>query len=266
MTRAVILGIALCLATTGVAAQSFPKLTKPVNDFAGVIDATSAAELDRRIRVLEKATPAHDAVVVVTVKTIAPYGTVEEYAVRLFEQAGIGQAKEDNGLLILLAQTERQVRIEVGYDLEGIVNAGYAGEVIRQQMLPAFRNGDYGGGLLAGATRIINKIAERRGVTLTDVPATAVQEDTAEAPLLPTLVPILLLLIIIAIRMSNSGGPRSRYRRGRWGGGDFPFGGGFGGFGGGGFGGGGFGGGGGGGGFGGFGGGMSGGGGASGRF
>ena len=261
MKTAGVLLLALLLlgAPGGAAAQSLPKLTQPVNDFAKVIDAGTAAELDRRIRALERGTPKHDAVVVVTVDSIAPYGTVEEYAVKLFAQAGIGQKDQDNGLLVLLSTGDRQVRIEVGYDLEEFVTDGFAGDTIRQQMLPPFRRGDYSTGLLDGTTRIINRIAERRGVTLSDVPATAAAPERSSRNRFP-IAPIIFIIVMIALSRRRRRGSGLRGPRGPWFGG--PFGGGFGG---GGFGGGGFGGG-GGGGFGGFGGGMSGGGGASGRF
>src|SRR5262245_9158200 len=74
-------------------AQALPTLTGPVNDFAHVIDATSAAQLDRRIQALRSSTG--DAVVVATVQSYAPYGSIEEYAVRLFEKAAIGQKDKD---------------------------------------------------------------------------------------------------------------------------------------------------------------------------
>jgi uncharacterized protein len=250
---------AVLLALVVLAAQALPTLSAPVNDLAGVIDPASAAELDRRIRALEAATK--DAVVVVTVKTFAPYGSIEEYAVKLFEQAGIGQRGKDNGVLIVLAHEERRVRIEVGYDLEEFITDGYAGDVIRQQMLPAFREGRFGEGLLAGTSRIIDRIAERRGVgPLTPQPARDESPDAAP-PLVGLIGAIILILIISSLR-GGLGGPRGRRRWGPWSGwtgGVGPFGGGFntGGFGG--FGGGG-------GGFGGFGGGRSGGGGASGGF
>jgi uncharacterized protein len=266
MTRAAILvALALLAGPASAAAQTYPTLTQPVNDFAGVIDASSKAELDRRIRSLEAGTPKHDAVVVVTIDTFAPSPTIEQYATHLFERAGIGQKGQNNGLLVLLAKTERQVRIEVGYDLEEFVPDGYAGDTIRQEMLPRFRNGDYGGGLLAGTTRLINRIADKRGVTLTDVPKPAASQGNDGANFLRSL-PFILFVLFILLRMLSRRGPGSRLRRGGWGGWGGPFIGGFGGggFGGGGFGGGGFGGG--GGGFGGFGGGMSGGGGASGRW
>jgi uncharacterized protein len=260
------LALALLVFPTGAAAQALPNLTQPVNDFAGVIDAASKAELDRRIRSLEAGTPKHDAVVVVTVDTIAPAGSIEQYATALFTKAGIGQKGQNNGLLVVFAKTERQIRIEVGYDLEEFVPDGYAGDTIRQEMLPAFRQGQFGPGLLAGTTRLINRIAEKRGVTLTDVPQSVTPRQQQDEKFLRYL-PIVLIIIFIVINMIRRGGsgPQSRYRRGGWGGWGGPFIGG-GGFGGGGFGGGFGGGGGGGGGFGGFGGGMSGGGGASGRW
>ncbi len=160
--------IALAVAGARAGAQSLPALTAPVNDFAQILSPDVSATLDHRIRALQAASG--DVVVVATVKTIEPYGSIEEYAVRLFEKAGIGQKNKHNGLLVVLAVKERRVRIEVGYGLEEFITDGFSGETIREFMLPAFRQGDYGGGLLAGTTRLIQRIADARGVTLQDVP------------------------------------------------------------------------------------------------
>ncbi len=260
---------AIDLRARDLAAEPPPTLTGPVNDFAHVIDPASASELDRRIRALQHATG--DAVVVATVQTFQPYADIREYAVKMFENGGkgIGEKGKDNGVLIVLAVQDRRVDVEVGYGLEEFITDGFSGETIRQAMTPQFRNGAYGAGLLAGATRIVNRIAEARGVTLQDVPREAVPTASSSRPSrFPWWILIVWILIVIA-------GRRRRRRGRRWGGGPWSgwnsgigpfgggggFGGGFGGFGGGG---GGFGGGGGGGGFGGFGGGRSGGGGASG--
>ena len=254
----------------GVAAaqQPPPALTAPINDFAQVIDPDSARELDRRIRALQQASG--DVVVVATVKTFEPYADIEEFAREMFENGGrgIGQKGKDNGALLVVAVDDRQVRIETGYDLEEFITDGFAGETIRQYIIPEFRNQAYGRGLLAGTTRLINRIAERRGVTLQDVP---VEQPRVQAP---TRVPgwLFILLAWLVIMWIGNRRDHQRRRRGRWGRGPWsgwnsgvgPFGGGTFGGGFGGFGGGGFGGGGGGGGFGGFGGGRSGGGGASG--
>ncbi len=242
----------------GPAGQSLPGLTKPVNDFAQVIDATHAARLDRMIRSLQQATG--DVLVVATVKTIAPHGDIREYAVKLFENhgKGIGQRGKDNGALILVAVAERRVWVEVGYDLEQFVTDGFAGETSRQYMVPAFRTGDYGAGLEAGTARVIQRIASGRGVTIPDLPTTPARRQPEVINVSVGVGLFILLIIILLVIAASVSSSRNVRRRRRWGGdtwsgwnsGVGPFGGG-GGFGGGGFGGG----------FGGFGGGRSGGGG-----
>ncbi len=237
-----------------------PALTGPVNDFANVIDPDSKRQLDERIRALQAASG--DVVVVATVPTFQPYADIEEYAVKMFENGGrgIGVKGKDNGLLIVVAVQDRKIKIEVGYDLEEFVTDGFAGETIRQAIAPEFRNGNYGAGLLAGTTRVINRIAERRGVTVQNVPPEAAQRRSTGTGFPWWIVVIWILILILNSRRRRGGrvwgvGPWSGWNSGigPFGGGRGGFGGGFGGFGGGG-----------GGGFGGFGGGRSGGGGASG--
>ena len=242
--------------TSPFAQPPTPELTRPVNDFANVIDTASEAELERRILELKKASG--DVVVVATIDTFAPYADIREYAVKMFENGGrgIGGKGKDNGLLVLLAVKDRRVWAEVGYDLEQFITDGYAGEVSRNDMAPYFARGEYGPGVLAGVTRIVGRIAQGRGVTLTGVPMPA-PDSGPRSGMSPW---VIFAIIIIVILMNNAGGRRSRLRRGgsHWGGGSWsgwnsgvgPFGGG-GRIGGGGFGGG----------FGGFGGGRSGGGG-----
>jgi uncharacterized protein len=227
-----------------------PELTEPVNDLAHTIDAPSAAVLDRMVRSLKAATG--DVVVVVTAPTFEPYADIREYAVKLFENhgRGIGDKGKDNGLLILLALKERRVWIEVGYGLEPWITDGYAGETTRDYMIPEFRNGRYGAGLLNGTARIIGRIADGRGVTLTGFERPPERERRAAPPVrIPA---FLILFIIFAIVNRLRGGPRSGMRGwggggwsgwssgvgpfgggGGWGGSGGGFGGGFGGFGGG---------------------------------
>jgi uncharacterized protein len=269
MTRARLIQALLVLALSSMPAAAQPPppaLTGTVNDFANVIGDADERELDRRIRALQSATG--DVVVVATVETFQPYADIKEYAVKMFENngRGIGGRGQDNGLLIVVAVADRQVGIEVGYGLEGFITDGFAGQTIREAIRPQFREQQYGRGLIAGATRLINRIAEGRGVQLKDVPAPAappVSNRSTRGAADAFRIGLFVLFIILMLTR------RSRPRGRRWGGGPWsgwnsgvgPFGGGMGGFGGG-FGG--FGGRGGGGGFGGFGGGRSGGGGASG--
>jgi uncharacterized protein len=233
--------------------QDIPELTQPVNDFAGVIDAANAAEMDRMIRALQQATG--DVVVVATVPTFAPYADIREYAVKMFENhgKGVGGKSQDNGLLVLLAVKDRKVWVEVGYGLEVWITDAFAGETSRQYMIPAFRQNDYGGGVAAGVARIIGRIAEGRGVKLDGV--TPVRATRGNGRLSSgTVVFFVVIALIILMQMRGGGGGGVVGRRRYWGGsgwsgwnsgigsfggGGGGFGGGFGGFGGGGSGGGG---------------------------
>ena len=128
-----------------------PALTAPVNDFANIIDDDDETALDDLIRKLLAASG--DVIVVATVQTYKPYGDIKSYATRMFENGGkgIGQKGRDNGLLLVLAADDREVWTEVGYDIEGMITDGYAGETARQTMVPFFRNGDFGGGGTTGS-------------------------------------------------------------------------------------------------------------------
>lgn len=250
----------LLLATLGLGAATWaqmpPQLTAPVNDFAGVIDAASAAELDRLIRALQGATG--DTVVVATVRSSAPFADIRELAVKMFENrgAGIGEQGRDNGLLVLVAVEDRRVWVEVGYGLEGAITDGFAGQVSRSEMTPLFREGEYGRGLVAGVSSLMARIAEERGVSVDDLPELAAHRPRRLEEGIPPQFLFFLVILVILILLAAANQPKRR-RRGRywggppwsgWSGGYGGFGGGMGGFGGGG-------------GFGGFGGGRSGGGG-----
>ena len=158
------LALMLILPALAAAQQTFPKPTGRVNDFAGIIDAATEADLDRKIDLLEQKTTSE--IAVVTVKSLEQMA-VETYAFRLFKEWGIGQAKQDNGVLVLVAPEERKMRIEVGYGLEGVLPDGLAGEVIRQQFTPKFEANDYSGGIKDGVTRLV-EIVEKHEVLSAD--------------------------------------------------------------------------------------------------
>jgi uncharacterized protein len=226
--------IVLCGLTRAQAQEPPPELTRPVNDFAGVIDDESERAIDALIRSLQQATG--DVVVVATIDTVAPYADIREYAVRMFENRGrgIGERGRDNGLLILVAVKDRNVRVEVGYELEAFITDGFAGETSREDMAPSFARGDFGEGLLAGASRIIGRIAEGRNVTLQGLrtrPSRRAMDSWSGRDV------VVALFILFGVINAIAGTIR-RNRRGfrgrRWGGGGWytgvgPFGGGFGG-------------------------------------
>ena len=257
-------------ATSRAEARTWPEPRGYVSDFAGIIDPASADSIDALALELKQKTGAELAVV-----TVTDLGgeSIDPAAVELFEQWGIGKKGKDDGVLILLAQTERRVKIEVGYGLEGILPDGRCGSIIRLVMGPDLHADRFGAGLQRGAEAVAGVVAQDRGVTLEHRGRGVAPEGSSSGDLWLFLVAFFLIAIVFPVLSSainrgrGSSGRWGDWRSGRrrnwydpWGG----FGGGLGGLGG--FGGGGGGGGGRGGGFGGFGGGGSGGGGASGGF
>ena len=177
-----------------------------MNDFAQIVDPASAQTLATLSRTLKAATG--DVVVVATVATVEPYADIREYAVKLFENhgRGIGDKGKDNGVLILLAVKERKVWVEVGYGLEQWITDGFAGETSRDDMVPEFKNGRYGAGLVNGAARIVGRIAEGRNVTLTGVELPQARPSSGNSFPIPGVV-IFFIIILVISRLSR-GGPR----------------------------------------------------------
>ena len=153
---------------SGVLAQTLPKPTGRVNDFANVIDPAVEAEIDRRLDLLEQQTSSELAVA--TVQSLDGV-SVEEYANRLLREWGVGQAKQDNGVLVLVAPNEREMRIEVGYGLEGVLPDGLAGQVIRDQFTPRFRDNDYSGGIRDGVNRLVDIVEKHQVLTAEEIAA-----------------------------------------------------------------------------------------------
>jgi uncharacterized protein len=183
----------------GFAQPALPKPDGYINDFAGVLDAETRATLNARLRDVEAKTSSEIAVAIVT----SLDGTsVDEYANRLFKEWGVGQAKTDNGVLILVSPSDREMRIEVGYGLEGILPDGLAGEIRDEQFLPRFRENDYAGGITAGVGRIAD-IVERNQV-LSPEELARFNDATGAAPVF-ILVPFLGIFVAIGTFMIGLG-------------------------------------------------------------
>lgn len=140
------------LAFSALAELTFPPLTGRVVDMAHVLDAKTRAALEQQLAAQEAKST--DQVVVATVPSLQ--GTsVEDYANRLFRFWNLGQQTKDNGVLLLVAPTERKVRIEVGYGLEGVLPDAVASTIIQTAMVPLLRRGDYAGAIGKGVDSVI---------------------------------------------------------------------------------------------------------------
>lgn len=135
--------------------QTFPELKGPVVDQARVLDATSIRKLTQDLLTHERETS--NQVVVVTLTSLEGHD-IADYGYRLGRHWGIGQEGRNNGVLLIVAPTERKVRIEVGYGLEGALPDVLAHRIIEDDILPRFRQGNMASGISEGARMIMRAI------------------------------------------------------------------------------------------------------------
>ncbi len=134
------------------AAETFPALSGRVVDAANILDQETRSSLDALLANLEAKTT--DQVVVATVPSLRGH-SIEAYATVLFNRWGLGQKDKNNGVLLLVAPTERKVRIEVGRGLEGRLTDATAKRIIDDSMVPHFRTGDMAAGVTLGVRDIV---------------------------------------------------------------------------------------------------------------
>lgn len=166
--------VVLAIAGTPALAAYPARPAGPVLDQAQIIPDAEEAALDAKLRAYTQRTGR--AIVVATVSSLDGE-TVEMYAVNLFEAWGIGGKESDQGLLFLIAPTERKVRFETGYGLHAIFPDVLAGRVIRNEVTPRFKSGDMVGGINAGVDSVITQLDR----TPADAKAVAEAAATAEA-------------------------------------------------------------------------------------
>ncbi|GAB4109795.1 MAG: hypothetical protein Kow001_10220 [Acidobacteriota bacterium] len=248
MSRGRLLTLILLLGVAGglAAAQEAGLLeslrpTGHVNDFAGVFPADQRVRLEAALRELDEKTGAQIAVVTLP----ALQGEeIRDFSNRLFERWGIGRRGDDRGMLFLAALEDRKIWVEVGYGLEGLFPDARVGRLLDEHVIPRFRQGDFAGGLSAGALAVASRIAAEAGVALEGVPVGEVSGPVESRPMTcGELVVVVIFLMVagyllirhpwllILLLSSGGGGRRGSFGSGGFGGGSG--GGGFGGFGGG---------------------------------
>jgi uncharacterized protein len=179
------------LATGVMAAPTFPALTGRIVDQAAILSAADRAEIEETLRALDAR--ASDQVVVVTVRSLQGYA-IEDYGYQLGRHWQIGQAGTNNGVLLIIAPTDRKVRIEVGRGLEPQLTDTMSKLIIDNAILPAFRRGDFPGGIKAGVRDI-------KDVLLGDAEAVAKRANSLRKRSWPEgdVAPLVLFALWVAI-------------------------------------------------------------------
>ena len=140
-------GLAFAAFAPGAAALDVPYLSGRVNDDAHLFDASAARSLDQTLKAYEEKTGRQ--FVVLTLPTLGDE-VLEDYAIKVARAWKLGRKGQDDGILLLVARDDHKVRFEVGYGLEGSLPDALCGRIIRGEMVPRFRAGDYAGGVAAG--------------------------------------------------------------------------------------------------------------------
>ena len=232
--RALVPVLAWILVICAGAAQAltFPTLTGRVVDEADLLPATARVALTETLAALEAKTT--DQLVVVTLKELQ--GTsIEDYGYQLGRNWQIGQKDKNNGALLIVAPNERQVRIEVGYGLEGALTDALTRTIIETAILPRFRTGDFAGGINGGVASIVQVLTgdtggwqPRPGKGVTPGAGRSAENGSIWPIIILILVGIGLLIFCVTrggalcsmiLLLLAQGGGSSRGRSGGWGGG-----------------------------------------------
>lgn len=168
--------------------QPVPPLASPVTDLTGTLTPDQVAALDARLRAFEQARGSQVAVLVVA--TTQPEA-IEQYAIRVAEAWKLGRKGVDDGAILIVARDDRKLRIEVGYGLEGALPDAIANRIIDEDIVPAFRRGDYNGGIANGVDRMLRVIEGE------PLPAPAIDSPSTRIPGLFHLLPFLFVFALV---------------------------------------------------------------------
>jgi uncharacterized protein len=252
--RGLFLALLLVLVPAVALARDVPPLRAHVNDDADLLSPAAEQALERKLAAYEQKTQQQFALL--TIESLEG-DALEDFSIRVVEAWKLGKKGKDDGLLLLVVERERKLRIEVGYGLEGDVTDAVAARVIRNVLAPALRAGDAAGGVERSFDALMQKASGQSVAVLDDPQREASDSRPSKRPGLGLFVLLLFVLPFLLPLFFRGGRGRGRGRgtdfllgglAGWTAGGGFGgrSGGGFGGYSGGGFGGGGFGGGGGG--------------------
>ena len=191
MKKLLFLLIALLFAGGSWAAE-VPPLRGHVNDYASMLSPQAARELEDELTAFEKSDSTQ--IAVLTIPSLDGE-VVEQYAIKVVEKWQIGQKGKDNGALLLVVKNDRKIRIEVGRGLEGTLTDLMSGRIIRNEISPAFKQGNFDVGIARGVAAIMATVRGEYKAEPTDL-----RHGKKGAP------PILTLLLFVLVASVFLGG------------------------------------------------------------
>ncbi|MET4684403.1 TPM domain-containing protein [Brevundimonas faecalis] len=213
LVPALLLGLALWLAALPAFAAEirFPALTGRVVDDAQLLTPDQEHALTGKLAMLEQQTG--DQLVVVTLPSLQDR-EIEDFGYQLGRHWGIGQKENDGGALLIVAPNERKVRIEVGYGLEGVLTDAYASMIIRNDILPAFRDGDYATGVMRGTDAVIAQLTADPAEAAARAQEAKQAQEKSGGDEIGVIGFLVVMFILFAVVGALGGGRRGRRYRG----------------------------------------------------
>jgi uncharacterized protein len=197
----------LALVAIPAAAQTFPALTGRVVDQADLLRPEQELDLTSKLAALETETGRQ--FVVATIKSLEGR-TIEDYGYRLGRTWAIGDKEKDDGVILLVAPNEKKVRIETGYGARVFLTDAVSSVIIREDILPKFKQGDLAGGIMAGSAAVISTLqlspqeAARRAQ---EAGASAKKREIDVNPI-PVIIIVIIFFTIIGSIAKRAGGRR----------------------------------------------------------
>lgn len=213
----VLVALLLALASSAAWAQLPARPEGPVADYANVLTAGDKAMLDAKLRDYNRATGR--AIIVATVPSLDGE-EIEPYAQRLAESWGIGGAKSENGVLFLVAPTERKLRIHTARGVQERMTDIMSGRIIRDTVVPRFKAGDMSGGIVAGVDAIVAQLdmdpAQAKAIEEAQAAADRARRSDGGFPI-GALFWLVFVFLFFVVPMLSRGGRRRRRGRSPWG-------------------------------------------------
>lgn len=184
-------------------ADSIPKLRGRINDYANILSSREIAELEKMLIANENATSVE--IVVLTVKSLDGE-PLETYSMKVAEAWKIGKKEFDNGLLMLIAMKEREIRLEVGYGLESILTDMKSGYIIRTYLAPYFQKGQFFQGIQESLKVITAITANEFEISAEELAKYQKEQNQANKEHIPVGVIIFIIFIVLSSLRRGRGG------------------------------------------------------------
>ena len=185
----------LCLFPTVGAALDVPPLKAHVNDYANILSPAAVQKIEAELTAFESSDSTQ--IAVLTIPSLEGEN-LEEYSIKVADAWKIGQKGKDNGAILLVSKGDRKIRIEVGRGLEGTLTDLLSGRIIRNEMAPRFKEGDFDGGVEAGVSAIMSVVKGEYTATPQEA-----QQGKKGSPRLMTLLIFLFVACIVLGALSK---------------------------------------------------------------